>query len=131
MRPPESGRKYVAAVDASAGGDDAFALSIAFADRAQVVQVYGQAWTKPKTGTLDLNATAQEIAATLTRYKVKRVYGDRLTGQWIVEAFKRHGVEYVHPTIRRQGGGLALRLEVSGLPGGRRPVSDRRGQDPR
>ena len=103
MRPPESGRKYVAAVDASEGGDDAFALAIAFADGEQIVQVYSQAWTKPKTKTMDLSATVQGIAATLTRYGVKRVHGDRLTGQWIVEAFKRHGVEYVHPKIRRQG----------------------------
>jgi len=89
MRPPESGRKYVAAVDASEGGDDAFALAIAFADGEQIVQVYGQAWTNPKTRTMDLSATVQGITATLTRYGVKRVYGDRLTGQWIVEAFKR------------------------------------------
>src|SRR5216684_6469685 len=56
MRPPESGRKYVAAVDASEGGDDAFALAIAFADGEQIVQVYGQAWTKPKIRTMDLSA---------------------------------------------------------------------------
>src|SRR5262249_30249522 len=37
MRPPERGRKYVAAVDASAGGDNAFTLAIAFADGEQVV----------------------------------------------------------------------------------------------
>ena len=37
---------------------------------------------------MDLSATVQGITATLTRYGVKRVYGDRLTGQWIVEAFK-------------------------------------------
>ncbi len=76
MLPPESGRKYVAAVDASEGGDDGFALAIAFADGEQIVQVYGQAWEKPKTRTIDLSATVQGIAATLTRYGVKRVYGD-------------------------------------------------------
>jgi len=45
-----------AAVDASEGGDDAFALPIAFADGEQIVQVYGQAWTKPKIRTMDLSA---------------------------------------------------------------------------
>ncbi len=45
-----------AAVDASEGGDDAFALAIAFADGEQIVQVYGQAWTKPKIRTIDLSA---------------------------------------------------------------------------
>jgi len=68
-----------------------------------VVQVYGQAWTKPRAGTLDLDATVHRIAAVLARCGVARVYGDRLTDQWIVEAFKRHGVEYVHPTLRGQG----------------------------
>jgi len=99
-------------------GDDAFALAIAFADREQIFQVYGQAWTKPKTKTMDLSATVQGIAATLTRYGVKRVYGDRVTGQWIVEAFKRHGVEYVHPTIRRQGNSVYVTRSLAYLEAG-------------
>jgi len=67
---------------------------------------------------MDLGATVQGIAATLTRYGVKRVYGDRLTYQWIVEAFKRHGVEYVHPTIRRQGNSVYVTRSLAYLEAG-------------
>ena len=42
--------------------------SLERADGEQIVRVYGQAWTKPKTGPIDLGATVQGIAATLTRY---------------------------------------------------------------
>jgi hypothetical protein len=103
VKRPDPQVKYVAAVDASAGGEDAFALAICRLDGERVEQVYGQAWERSASGGIDREQTVDQVCGILERYGTKEVYGDRLTGQWIVESFGRHRVAYKHPTIRRKG----------------------------
>jgi hypothetical protein len=43
----------------------------------------------------DAEQTVKEFAATLHRYKVGIVTGDRYAGEWPAQAFARHGVTYV------------------------------------
>lgn len=94
-RPPVNGVRYVAAVDPSGGGADAFTLAIAHADRhrdrdpAYTVLDLCRGWRTPNVETV-----VAEIAAHLARYGVKQVVGDKYAGEWVPVAFRRHGVSY-------------------------------------
>ena len=104
----EPGMKYLFAVDSAGHGEDAFTLAgVRYGGKTgadfKVEQVFGQAWEKPRSGRRNLEATARAAAEIVKRYGVRKVYGDRATGGWVKEAFERQGVEYVHPTVKRDG----------------------------
>lgn len=104
MLEPEVEKTYVAAVDPMLGGADDFALAIVCVEGRKIVQVYGEAWSRPKTGAMPMNEVARQIAAICgRRYNIRYVYGDRAGGQWVVQAFQQHGIEYRLPRIRRGG----------------------------
>jgi hypothetical protein len=105
---PEPGAEYIFALDAAGHGEDAFTLAGVrcegkTAAELKVEQVFGKAWEKPRSGVRNLEITAQEAAEIVRRYGVGKVYGDRVTGGWVQEAFERQGVRYVYPTIKRDG----------------------------
>ena len=107
-RLPEPGGQYIFALDAAGHGEDAFTLAGVLyegktAAELKVEQVLGKAWEKPRSGVRNLEVTAQAAAAIIQRYGVRKVYGDRVTGGWVQEAFERQGVRYVYPTIKRDG----------------------------
>ncbi len=107
-RLPEPGSKYIFALDAAGHGEDAFTLAgVRYEGKTsaelKVEQVFGKAWEKPRSGVRNLEITAREAAEIAKRYRVREVYGDRVTGGWVQEAFERHGVQYVYPTIKRDG----------------------------
>jgi len=104
----EPGMKYLFAVDPAGHGEDSFTLAGVRYDgktgaEFKVEQVYGQAWEKPRSGLRNLEAIARAAAEVVKRYGVRKVYGDRATGGWVKEAFERQGVDYVYPTVKRDG----------------------------
>lgn len=104
----EPGAEYIFALDAAGHGEDAFTLAgVRYEGKTaaefKVEQVFGKAWEKPRNGVRNLEVTAQEAAEIVRRYGVRKVYGDRVTGGWVQEAFERLGVRYMYPTIKRDG----------------------------
>ena len=104
----EPGAEYIFALDAAGHGEDAFTLAgVRYEGKTaaefKVEQVFGKAWEKPRSGVRNLEVTTQEAAEIVRRYGVRKVYGDRVTGGWVQEAFERQGVRYVYPTIKRDG----------------------------
>ena len=51
-------------------------------------------WKKSRTNNIDLDGIVTEIAATLRRYHLREIYGDRYSGQWVVESFRKAGITY-------------------------------------
>src|SRR5207302_1698826 len=106
--PPQHGCRYLAAVDASGGGPDAFTLSVVHAegngaDR-RVAQDVMRGWSKPRDGATDLEGAVQQIATIVRSYGISTIYGDRYARGWVREAFKRHGIRYEDANVRDKDG---------------------------
>lgn len=103
---PTTGLRLTAAIDAAGHGDDAFTLAIVGTEgegeTKKVIQLLGRAWTKPRGGRLNLHATAAEAASVLKSYGLSKVYGDRFTAGWVLEALQQNGTELVYPHITRR-----------------------------
>ncbi len=101
-RAPKPGVKYVAAVDPSGGGADAFTVAIAHAEpgkredapKVQLDLVKG--WTQP-----DVEDTVQQIKQTLAPFGITKVVGDKYAGQWPAAAFKRAGIHYIQAPLTK------------------------------
>lgn len=102
--PPRDGVRYLAATDPSGGaGGDSFTWAICHvegADGQRKVVLDLLRGHRPRGGETDLESVVREIAATLRRYHVSTIFGDRYAAQWIVEAFKREGIRYEEPRLR-------------------------------
>lgn len=98
--PPRLGVQYVAAVDPSGGGADAFTLAIVHvegrgaATERRVVQDVMRGWGRRGSHTLDLVGVVKEIAEIVKRYGCSAVTGDRYAGQWVRQAFGEARVAY-------------------------------------
>ncbi len=96
--PPRSGVHYVAAVDPSGGGADAFTLSVVHAEgkdsERRVVQDVIKGWARTGSQTVDLEGVVKEITKTLKTYRLSSVVGDRYAGQWVRQAFEAQGISY-------------------------------------
>jgi hypothetical protein len=101
---PQEGVSYIAAVDASGGGADAFALAVVHVEGAEasrrVMQDVMRSWRKPRDGATNLEGAVEEIAGIVRRYRVSAVHGDRYARGWVREAFQRHGLRYEDATVR-------------------------------
>ncbi len=110
--PPRDGVRYVAAVDPSGGGADAFTLALCHVEgrgaEARMVQDVMKGWQAKRDSVTDLEGVVREIAMIVKSYGVFTVTGDRYAGQWVREAFRRHGVTYEEPTIRKDGEPVTL-----------------------
>ncbi len=110
--PPRDGVKYVAAVDPSGGGADAFTLALCHAEgrgaEGQVVQDVMKGWAAKRESVTDLEAVVREIATLCHAYDCHTVVGDRYAAGWVREAFRRHGLRYEEPTVRQDGEPHAL-----------------------
>ena len=106
-RLPEPGAQYVAACDPAGHGEDAFTMSVVKLEGAgaelRVTQVFQKAWDKPRSGLRDLEAVVADCAEHLRRYGLTKVFGDRSMSGWVLEAFRRRGVEYAYPHLKRDG----------------------------
>lgn len=82
--------RYVAACDPSGGGMDEFTLSICHLSESKVIiqdLIRGYRSKKP-------DAIVKEIAEILNKYRIKKVTGDRYSGAWVQESFKKQGIHY-------------------------------------
>jgi len=92
VRPPVAGVSYRAFCDPSGGMSDSFTCGIAHAEGEIAVLdclLEIPAPFNPATATGD-------VARTLKSYGLSEVAGDRYAASWVVDAFSRHGVRYVH-----------------------------------
>jgi len=109
---PQEGVRYVAAVDASGGGADAFTLAVVHAEGTgagrRIVQDVMRAWSKPRDGQTDLEGAVQAIAAIVKTYNIRAVFGDRYARGWVREAFKRAGIVYSDATIMKDSEAVYL-----------------------
>src|SRR5206468_247062 len=89
--PPQQGVFYQTFVDASAGRHDAFTCGIAHreGDRILLDVVRGK---KPP---FDPASVAAEFAQLAKDYHCSKVTGDAYAGEWVSQAFKAAGVEYM------------------------------------
>lgn len=103
-RPALDGCRYVAGVDPSGGGPDAFTLAIAHAEHQgdprrvppRLVLDVMRGWVRD-----DVESVVAEIADVLRRYRIKHVTGDHYAGEWVPNAFRRHGIRYVQSQLGR------------------------------
>lgn len=99
--------KYVAAVDPSGGGADAFTLAIVHregdgAERRLVHDVM-RSWGRRGTTSPDLERVVRDVASILRAYGLRSIAGDRYAGSWVRSRFKAEGVEYKDPELRVAG----------------------------
>jgi hypothetical protein len=81
--------EYAGATDPHGGGADEFAVSVCHREGNRIVQdaIRGYRGKRPQD-------TVIEISALLKSYRIKRVVGDRYSGQWVRQAFLGQGIEY-------------------------------------
>lgn len=97
-RPARENIHYVMAVDPSGGGPDHFTCCVVHAEGKgadlRIVQDLLRGWATRGSETVDLEGIVQEIAAIAKQYRVRTVYGDRYSRDWVAQAFQRHGIRY-------------------------------------
>jgi hypothetical protein len=103
--PPQAGVRYVAAVDPSGGGADAFTLSIVHvegdANARRVVQDVIRGWGRGASGEIDLEGVVHEIAGICLAYgDTRTVHGDRYAAGWVRQRFRAEGVRYEEAALR-------------------------------
>jgi hypothetical protein len=99
--PPRAEIRYVAAVDPSGGGADAFTVAVVhrerdsiFRDRDKIVHDLSKGWTSSRSASTDLVSVVHEIGGILQRYGLREVTGDRYAAQWVRQAFEHIGITY-------------------------------------
>jgi Terminase large subunit, T4likevirus-type, N-terminal len=84
--------RYVAFCDPAGGsGGDSMTLAIAHRERDGRVILD---CIRERRSPFDPDATVQEFASLLRRYRLTTVHGDKYAGLWPSERFKAHGVRY-------------------------------------
>jgi hypothetical protein len=90
--PPMPGVTYSAFCDPSGGVSDAMTLAIGHLDRNAICILDAVLEVRPP---FDPAAAVAQCAALLRRYGVVTVAGDKYAGQWPVQRFREHGIEFV------------------------------------
>jgi hypothetical protein len=90
--PPASSAGYVAFCDAASGsGSDSFTVAVAHRRSDGVVVLDAVRERRPPFVPQD---TVNEFAEFLKTYKCFSVSGDRYSGEWVADAFRRAGIQY-------------------------------------
>jgi hypothetical protein len=92
VRPPNKEFSYISFCDPSGGARDSFTAAVAhFEDGVSVLDclVEIKAPFNPTSAT-------QQIADVLKSYGVHATMGDRYSAQWVIDAFAKCGVKYLH-----------------------------------
>ncbi len=92
-RAPVNGIRYVAFTDPSGGaGSDSLTLAISHRDGdCAVLDLIRE--VRPKYSP---ESVVAEFATAIKSYKIARVYGDRFTGGWCAEQFRKNAIEFKH-----------------------------------
>src|SRR5262245_18518959 len=81
--------------DASGGRHDRFVVAVSHREHDRAVLSAIRYWTPTPNRPLDPKAVTYEASEFLRKYRLRRVYGDRYAAEFLVSAFRQHGVEYV------------------------------------
>jgi hypothetical protein len=93
VRPPRSGVRYQAFVDASSGaGQDSFGCGIVHPEGEQAIVDCAYEIRPP----FSTEAAMAEIAALLKSYGVRTVVGDKYSLNFVLEGFARSGIDYTY-----------------------------------
>jgi hypothetical protein len=90
-REPNRESTYVAFVDPSGGSSDSMTMGIAHREGNRGILDC----IRERKAPFSPESVVAEFAETLKEYGVSRIVGDRYSGEWCREAFRRHGIEYV------------------------------------
>ncbi len=92
VRPPKPVLRYQSFRDPSGGASDSFTMAIAHRedDLAVLDLLYER---KPP---FNPSEVVGEVAELLASYRATQTTGDHYSAQWVVEAFAKHGIKYVH-----------------------------------
>lgn len=96
-RAPQDRFRYLAFVDPSGGSHDRMTLGLAHMEGHRMVLDLCRGVTPP----FDPSQVVKEFATVLRAYRCTSVTGDRYAGQWVVEAFARHGITYWHSELSK------------------------------
>jgi hypothetical protein len=111
VRPPIEGVRYVAFADPSGGTSDSFTAAVAHMDGNTAVLDCIFERRPP----FNPQAVVADVVDLLRSFSLSSVTGDRYAAEWVVEAFRQAGAEYVHSTRDRSAIYLdALPLFTSG-----------------
>lgn len=88
--PPRADLNYLAFVDPSGGRGDAFTLGICHAEGDDVVLDLIRGRKPP----FDPSAVVADYAQILRSYGCMTCVGDHYSGEWVVSAFREHGISY-------------------------------------
>jgi len=91
-RPPQRQFGYVGFCDPSGGSADSMTLAIAHKEGETVVLDVTREIRPPFSS----EAATAEFAEVLKQYRLSTVTGDRYAGEWVRDAFRRHGIFYKH-----------------------------------
>jgi len=90
--PPVAGVAYRAFVDPSGGSQDSFALAIAHGEQRGDQMIAVLDYLAERRPPFNPQEIVEQYAAVLKAYGIGRVQSDKYAGQWVVEAFARHGI---------------------------------------
>jgi hypothetical protein len=99
--------RHQAFADPSGGGRDAFTLAIAHREGELTVLDVLRGRRPP----FDPSVVVADYAKVLKQYRCFSVTGDRYAGEWVVEAFQKHGIQYRTAELNKS----ELYLEVEPL----------------
>jgi len=109
-----SGTAFVAFADPAMHGSDLFTLSVVAVTGKGADRRYAQCvlHVAPKDRGGNVTETAVvSCVQVLRRFGLSKVWGDRATGGAIKDAFKRHGVSYEYPHVRRDERGVDREMD--------------------
>lgn len=89
---PVDGITYTGFTDPSGGSSDSFTLAVAHLDADTGTKVLDM--VREIRPPFSPESATEELTADLKRYGIRRVFGDRYSGGWVKEAFRKLGVEY-------------------------------------
>jgi hypothetical protein len=96
-RPPDRSCRYFAFADPSGGRNDAFTAAIAHVEGDKVILDVCYERQAPFAPT----EVVAEIALLVRQYGLTSVTGDAFGNEWVAEAFREKGIEYVHSVLNR------------------------------
>jgi hypothetical protein len=87
---PSRSHTYDAGVDPSGGGADEFTVSVCHEHRGKLIQDCLRAYKTNRPADV-----VKEIASMLKNYGVQSVHGDKYSGEWVRQEFRKYSVDYV------------------------------------
>jgi hypothetical protein len=102
VRPPHIDTHYQAFCDPSGGMSDAFTAAIAHKEERQSGERIVVDCLFERHAPFNPSEVIEDIARLLKTYRVSEVTGDRYAAAFVVEAFRKSGIEYRHSRLDRK-----------------------------